>query len=80
MMANSTLDVDRNGTVDAGADGVLLLRMMQGMTGASVPARRDGYRLPPRAPDLGFDFPNDPVIVIGRGIGQQKGAVRCGEG
>ncbi len=39
MIANSTLDVDRNGTVGAGADGVLLLRMMQGMTGASVPAQ-----------------------------------------
>lgn len=39
MVANATLDVDRSGAVSSGSDGVLLLRMMQGMTGAGVAAQ-----------------------------------------
>jgi len=36
MIANQTLDVDHSGAVTAASDGVVLLRMMLGMKGASV--------------------------------------------
>ena len=39
MAANQTLDVDRGGAVSATTDGLMLLRMMLGMKGASVYAQ-----------------------------------------